>query len=136
MLSEGASKILLDAADFLEKNKWTTGTLARKANGRSDCSPFDKDAKCFCMLGAMARVSDAKFHGSNFTIDHDNPENAMYTYFKGKSPKGRVSDENLHEALVYLSGKYHAYGSLYRINDHILKSKKKVIKLLRENAKQ
>lgn len=133
MLSKGARKILLDAADLLEKNKWTTGTLAKKSNGRSYCSVFDEKANCFCMLGAMARVSDKKFHGNNFS-EGKNGEGNMLLYKKGKASRKKVNDPNLHEVLLHLSKKYAHYHSLYDLNDRFLKNKKKVIKFLRENA--
>ena len=132
MLSEGARKILLDAADLLEKNKWTTGTLAKKSNGRAYCSVFDEKANCFCMLGAMLKVSDSRFHGCCF--EGHPGENRILEYKRGKTPKHKANDPNLHEVLLHLSKKYAHYHSLYDLNDRFLKNKKKVIKFLRENA--
>jgi hypothetical protein len=132
MLSEGARKILLDAADLLEKNKWITGTLAKKANGRSYCSVFDKHANCFCMLGAMLKVSDSRFHGCCF--EGYAGEGRILEYKRGKNPKRKANDPNLHEVLLHLSKKYAHYNSLYDINDRILKNKRKIINFLRENA--
>jgi hypothetical protein len=40
--------------------KWTQGALARKANGEQ-CSPFDPEATCFCLIGALQYVSKIDF---------------------------------------------------------------------------
>ncbi len=34
--------------------KWTQGSLARKANG-DRCSPFDVEATCWCLAGAFSK---------------------------------------------------------------------------------
>jgi hypothetical protein len=50
-------RVLLDAANLLEKGAWTQGTLARSKYG----APIDvvsDNAVCYCMIGALYKVSN------------------------------------------------------------------------------
>lgn len=50
-------KLLKRAKLCLEKNKWIRGSLAKKANGQTACGVLDREAKCFCVMGALYRAS-------------------------------------------------------------------------------
>lgn len=49
--------VLERAADLIEpEGAWTQGVWARTTTGRA-CGPFEDGAACFCMRGALNRVS-------------------------------------------------------------------------------
>jgi len=51
-------QILIEARKLIEKPEgWTTDAYARDADN-FDCDALSPRAKCFCMLGALARASN------------------------------------------------------------------------------
>lgn len=51
------SEILSAAADLIEQpGKWTQGEYAKDGRGRG-CYGFDEQAQCFCLLGAIQKVT-------------------------------------------------------------------------------
>jgi len=59
-----AVDILTAARDLIsDRNRWTTGYLARDANG-DRCGVSDGGASCWCAEGAVYRASDALRDGS------------------------------------------------------------------------
>lgn len=56
------SEILFKAADLIEpEGAWTQGALARGADGEP-VEPEDRDATCWCISGALMRLSDGQFY--------------------------------------------------------------------------
>lgn len=60
--TKSPAEVLEAAADLLEKpGAWTQGSFARTASGASE-SPFSPAASCFCLRGALCRVSNRRLH--------------------------------------------------------------------------
>lgn len=55
MAKEVTAKKILKTASKVVKRGWTTGAIARRADG-SRCSPYASDAACFCAYGAIDRA--------------------------------------------------------------------------------
>jgi hypothetical protein len=56
MMSKDIANILECAAKLIETKGWTQGSYARDANDGA-VSSLDKNAECFCIIGALSHVS-------------------------------------------------------------------------------
>ena len=45
---------------FADESRWTTGTLARDANGKH-VSPEEESATCYCLVGGAVKVYGAGY---------------------------------------------------------------------------
>lgn len=72
-MNKDVVKALQNGKRVLLNNKWTTGVLAKKANGHTVCDPLDPSAKCFCALGALCRGNGIHATGYAMEVEIDSP---------------------------------------------------------------
>lgn len=63
--------VLNAAADLIEpEGRWTQGTLARDEAGLEVHNPDDAEAYCWCVAGAIQRVTGGGWSDADFAIYH------------------------------------------------------------------
>lgn len=124
-------RLIRKAANFLKKNNWHKANLARIVNPQTgsatSCRVFDPHANSFCMLGALAKVSnEAKFPNRYGDLGSQISD---VLYNVGERNSSLPKDPTLRKALIEI---YEAsqVKPLYRLNDFVWGSKEDVIENL------
>lgn len=79
-------RLLRKAANFLRSHNLATGAPAKNINGER-CRVTDKDAVCYCLVGALMKVSNAEPEWCNVGqcySGYDIPKNNVYMLARKK----------------------------------------------------
>jgi hypothetical protein len=105
-INQEVLQCLVDARELLSyPAKWTKGCYAKNANG-DVVSPTNPSAACFCVVGAVAKVSSICMFSENFNSFYTEDPAIQFLRGASESMKGytptRFNDTSSHEEVLQL----------------------------------